>query len=100
AHGVLAAQYGVSGAGLNTRLNLLTGTGEVIWSGEVAGESGVAADPVSPRVAYVDGGVLVERDALSGKELRRLPGVSAARYDGSGGLVVASSGGGVRWLPG
>jgi len=99
AQGFLVAEYGLGGGGLTTRLELLSAAGEPVWAGSVAGESRVTADPRSARVAYVDGGWLVERDAVSGEELRRVPGVRAARYDGEGGLVVASPGGEVRWLP-
>jgi len=97
--GVLVTEYGVGLAGLTTRLELLTDAGETVWSAVVAGESGVTADPLSARVAYVDGDTAVERDAVSGTELRRVAGVRAARYDGDGGLVVVSPSGEVRWLP-
>lgn len=100
ARGVLVTEYGLRGNGVTTLLHLLTAAGRTVWTGSAAGESGVSADPRSARVAYVDGDSLVERDAVSGSERRRVPGVRAARYDGEGGLAVASAAGEVRWLTG
>lgn len=93
---VVDLTHEVSGA--RSHLRVFDGAGRVTWQLDVVGEVLVSADPSAPRVAYVALGVLHELDPRSGAELRTVPGVKAARYDGDGSLVVVRSSEDVAWL--
>jgi len=83
--------------GLRSDIRVFAGDRRTTWHRAAAGEISVSADPTSTRVSYTSGGALHEFDAGSGAELRSLPGVRAARYNGTGDLVVWSTEG-IRWL--
>ncbi|HZM82980.1 MAG TPA: hypothetical protein VFC19_45265 [Candidatus Limnocylindrales bacterium] len=85
--------------GLNrSRLRALGPAGEVVWRLDFVGRVTVCGDVNSGRVLWVLAGVLYEADVGHEVTQRSIPGVSAACYDGGGGVVVVDPSGGARWL--
>lgn len=99
AAGGLVAELAASPRGRTTRLRAFGADGRPLWGRDLAGEASVTADRTAARVAYVHDGRLYEVDLARGADLRRVPDVAAARYDGAGTLVVVGPDGTVRWLP-
>jgi hypothetical protein len=89
-----------AGAGPQARVRAVDARGVVVWRRDLPGEVAVAADPTAPRAAWLYRGTLAELDLRTGRELRTLAGVAAARYDGSGGLVTAGPDGAPTWREG
>lgn len=97
--GIVAELAQTLGGGHRARVRAFDGNRKVVWTADETGAVAVTADPTTPRAAVVANGTLREVDLRSGRTARSLPGVLAARYDGSGSLVVVEAGGAPRWLP-
>jgi hypothetical protein len=89
-----------TGAGglTRSRLRALSQAGEVVWRLDFVGKVAVCGDVTSGRVVLLLGGVVYEADVGHDVAQRSVPGVSAACFDGGGGVVVVDPAGGVRWL--
>ncbi|GIH08300.1 hypothetical protein Rhe02_63670 [Rhizocola hellebori] len=85
-------------SGSRSALRVFDAAGKVTWSAETAQPVAVVADPAGARVGYVAGDSLIEIDPLTGAVLRTTGQTRAARYDGSGGVVVVHTDLSVAWL--
>lgn len=84
--------------GSRSALRVFDDAGTVTWRAETAEPVAVAADPTGARVGYVAGDILVEIDPRTGAVLRTTGQTRAARYDGSGGIVLVHPDLSVAWL--
>jgi hypothetical protein len=82
-----------------SRLRALDPGGEVVWRLDFLGKVAVCGDVGSGRVLWVLAGVLYEAELGRQVTQRSIPGVSAACFDGEGGLIVVDPTGTTRWLP-
>lgn len=89
-----------TGAGglIRSRLRALTPLAEVVWRLDFVGRVAICGDVTSGRVLWVLAGVLYEADVGNEMAQRSIPGVSAACFDGEGGVVVVDPAGNTRWL--
>jgi len=99
AHGIVVELASTAGGLSRSRLRALNLAGEVIWRLDFVGRIAMCGDVTSGRVLWVLAGVVYEADV--GHEVmmqRSIPGVSAACFDGAGGVVVVDPAGNARWL--
>ena len=95
----IVVELSTGAGGLNrSRLRALSPAGAVIWRLDFVGRAAICGDVTSGRVLWVLAGVLYEMDVRHGVTHRSMPGVSAACFDGEGGLVVVDPAGTARWL--